>query len=145
MSVKVIAHPETKQVITESTKTPGFGTFRVDSEEVAFTNGFVNIQKRTAFVRGKLEDLAKMSLTANKTLPGKIIKRESYEPFYDGQSAKIYPDSHSMAGQAVLTNGRETYLEFVYTPDVNAQDSWVGEGTATASEEVQEALAEQTA
>ena len=27
MSVKVIAHPETNQVITETTKTPGFGTF----------------------------------------------------------------------------------------------------------------------
>lgn len=143
MSVKVVAHPVTGAVITESTKTAGFGTVRLDSESVSMENGFLNIQKRTAFIRGAMEDLNKLSLTEGKLLPGVIIKKESYQPFYEGQSPKIYPEGHPQAGSPVLTNGRETYLEFSYTNVANAQDTWVGEDTATASEEVQEALAEQ--
>lgn len=143
MSVKVIAHPTTGEVITQSTKKPEYGTIRVDSENVSMEGGYLNIQKRTAFIRGKMEDLAKLSLSANKVLPGKIVKKESFEPFYEGQQAKIYPEGNANAGAPVLTNGRETYLEFSYTADPNAPDVWVGLDTATASEQVQEALAEQ--
>lgn len=144
MSVKVVAHPESGQVITVSTKNPKYGTVRLDESHTSFENGFVNTQKRTAFLRGEVEQLEALGLNAGQKLQGKIIKRESYAPFYEGQSPKIYPDGSDRAGQPVLKNGRETYLEYVYTASNTADpDVWVGEDIVVASEQAQGALAEQ--
>ena len=138
--VKVAQHPETGAVITPSTNNPAFGTIRLDSEHKSMEKGFVNIQKRSAFVRGRIEDLNALDLKSGQSLPGKIIKRESFEPFYEGQAPKINPTT----AEIVLTNGRETYLEFVYTEDDNATDQWVGANNVEVSEEVENALIEQT-
>lgn len=137
--VKVVAHPSTGEVITASTKNPEWGTFRVDSENISMENGIFNKSKRSAFIRGKLEDLKSLGLKADQSLLGKIIKRESFEPFYVGQPAKINPQTM----QTVLTNGKETYIEFAFTADVNAPDVWVGADTAEVSAEVAGAIAEQ--
>lgn len=144
--VTVIAHPETGAVITESTTKPGYGTFRVDTETVTMEDGFVNISKRTAFIRGTMENLAKLNLTAGKTLPGTIIRVESFEPQYEGHQPKQYPPSSEFAGEPVLTNGKETYLEFKYTNVKDAQDYWVESeaDSINLSEESEKALAEQT-
>ena len=105
--VKVVAHPETGAIITPSTKNPEWGTFRVDAENVSMENGILNLSKRSAFIRGKIEQLNQLGLKAGQTLPGKIVKKESFEPFYEGQQAKINPSN----GETVLTNGRPSYIE----------------------------------
>lgn len=138
--VKVVAHPTTGLVVTPSTKNPLWGTFRVDSENVSMENGIMNRSKRSAFIRGQLLDLNSLGLKADQALPGKIIKRESFEPFYVGQPAKLNPTTM----QVVLTNGRETYIEFAYTEDVNAPDVWVGDTTAQVADAVAGAIAGQT-
>lgn len=140
MPVKVVAHPETGAVVTPSTKNPLWGTFRVDTENVSMENGIFNKSKRSAFIRGKIEDLNAAGLTVGKILPGKIIKRESFEPFYEGQPAKINPSN----GETVLTNGMQTYIEFVYTQDANATDYWVDQEPAEVDANATNALAEQT-
>ena len=139
MSVKVVAHPATGAVVTPSTKNPAWGTFRVDTENVSMENGMFNKSKRSAFIRGKIEDLNSAGLTVGKVLPGKIIKRERFEPFYEGQPAKINPSS----GEIMLTNGMETYIEFVYTQDANASDHWVDQAPASVNANAENALAEQ--
>ena len=123
MPVQVIAHPETGSVITASVNKPDYGTFRVDSVENTFKGGFMNRSKRTAFIRGLITNLESLNLRAGQTLPGKIIKRESFVPFFDGQNPKINPTT----SEVVLTDGRETFLEYEYTTDIEAQDSWVAE------------------
>lgn len=134
--VKVVAHPETGNVITPSSNNPEYGTFRVDSENRSLENGFVNISKRSAFIRGRISDLEQLGLTAGKVLPGRIQKRESFDPFYDDQDPKINPTT----GEVVLTDGKQTYLEFVYTSDAKAPDVWVNSSTP----EEQTANAQQT-
>ena len=142
--VKIVANPKTNEVITPSVKNPLFGTFRVDSEQVSMENGFMNVQKRTAFIRGKLEDLQRANLADGKSLRGQIVRKESFTPFYEGQDCKRYPDSHANSGEPVLTQGRETYLEFAYTADESApSDVWISE-ESLASEEANKVLAEQT-
>ena len=139
MSVKIVAHPTTGQVITPSQNNPEWGTFRVDSVHTSFENGIVNVQKRTAFIRGKISDLEGLGLRAGQTLPGQIVKKESYEPFYEGQSPKIYP-SGERQGQPVLTNGRKTYLEYEYTQDMASCDVFFSTQSATVetpSEEIE--------
>lgn len=141
-TVKVIAHPTTGQVITPSTKNPEWGTFRVDSEHKSFEKGILNIQKRSAFIRGKISDLSALNLREGQVFSGQIIKRESFEPFYVGQDPKIYPSGEKM-GQPVLTNGKETYFEYVYTEDTAAVDQWVGQTSTELSTATQAAMEEQ--
>lgn len=147
--VKVVAHPETGNVITPSTNSPGFGTVRLDSSHVSMEGGFINRSRRTAFLRGRVEDLNAMEFTEGKVLPGIIVKRESYAPFYDGQTPKQYPvgamvNGQPVGGQSVLTEGKETYLEYVYTQDSGATpDVWVGSTQTQTVQQAQEDLAAQ--
>jgi hypothetical protein len=141
-TVTVVAHPTTGQVITPSTKNPEWGTFRVDSVNTSMENGIVNVSKRSAFIRGKISDIEALNLKAGQTLVGKIVKRESFEPFYEGQDPKIYPSGENM-GQPVLTNGQKTYLEYVYSADHNALDVWVGQTSEELTQAAKKAMEEQ--
>ena len=133
---KIVAHPETGLLITPSVNKPEFGSIRIDSQQKVFSNGFMSVQKRTAFVSGRIEDLETMNLRAGMVLPGKIIRIESFSPFYTAgvngatrtQESKINPTT----GEEVLTDGRPTYLNFVYTEDKDAQDYWISEESADA-------------
>jgi len=135
--VKVVAHPETGAIITVSKNNSQYGTIRLDSENVSLEGKFMNKSKRTAFIRGKVEDLQSLGYKAGQTLGGKIVKKESFSPFYEGQSPKVNPSN----GEIILTNGEETFLDYTYTADNNALDTWVGSTNKVA--ETQNALAEQ--
>ena len=139
-TVIVKAHPDTNLVITPSATKPEFGKFRVDSRHVSMENGFVNVQKRTAFIAGRTEDLQALGYRAEQSIAGQIIKKESFSPFYAGQEPKINPESK----EVVLTNGKPTYLQYEFTQDLNAHDVWVGETSEQISAEVEARLAEQT-
>lgn len=141
MSVKVASHPETGLVITPSTVKPLYGTVRVASENVSLENGFMNKTKRSAFIRGLITDLESLDFTEGKKLPGRIVKKESFERFFDAQLPKINPSTD----EVVLTNGKETFLQYDYTADANAPDMWVGATTVEVSEEVENALGQQGA
>lgn len=138
-TVIVKAHPDTNLVITPSPTKPEFGKFRVDSRHVSMENGFVNIQKRTAFVAGRTEDLQSLGYKADQTIAGQIIKKESFEPFYEGQSPKINPSNKDV----VLTNGKQTYLQYEFTQDLSAHDEWIGSTSEEISAETARKLAEQ--
>ena len=134
----VVKHPETGLIITPSVNKPEFGTIRIDQEVNVFTKGFFAVQKRTAFVRGRITDLESLGLKDGSTLDGKIIRKESFEPFYENQEPKINPQTN----EVILTDGRPTYLEFEYTEDKNASDHWVAESYEV--EETADILAEQS-
>ena len=137
--VKVVKHPVTGNVITISEKNPEFGTIRLDAEQNVFSDGFFNVQKRTAFVRGRLVDLESLNLKDGQVLAGQIVRKESFEPFYEGQTPKINPTTN----EVVLTDGRPTYLEFEYTEDMSKpSEIWV-ENTSVEAE-VTDTLSEQT-
>lgn len=134
----VVKHPETGLVITPSINKPEFGTIRIDQEVDVFNNGFFAVQKRTAFVRGRITDLESLGLKDGTILDGKIIRKESFEPFYENQEPKINPQTK----EVILTDGRPTYLEFEYTEDKNASDYWVAESNEIT--ETADILAEQS-
>lgn len=138
-TVKVMAHPTSGNVITPSRNNPEWGTFRVDSENKSMEGGILNISKRSAFIRGKISDLEQLGLRPNQTLAGKIQKQESFSPFYEGQSPKINPSTN----EVVLTNGRETYLQYEYTSNPDALDVWVGDTSNEVNAQTEEQLAEQ--
>lgn len=114
--VTVAKHPETGNIITPSTKNVEWGSIRVDSKSTSMENGILNISNRSAFIRGKIKDLESLDLKEGQKLTGLIQKQESFQPFYEGQDPKINPTTEEI----VLKDGRETYLQYVYTSDINA-------------------------
>lgn len=131
----VVAHPVTGLIITPSVNNPEYGKIRLDQEVRVFNNGFMSIQKRTAFVAAKIEDLESLKLRVGSIMEGKIIKIESFSPQYEGHTPKINPTT----GEVVLTNGRETYLTFKYVENPKAMDTWIEE-----EEEVLEEIEQQS-
>lgn len=137
--VRVASHPETGAVITVSTNKPEYGTIRLDEETIQFQNNFMNKSRRSVFIRGKVADLESLGYKANQALAGKIIKRESFEPFYEGQEPKMNPTT----GDIVLKDNKPVYLEFLYTLDAKAQDVWVESSEEDLDPVAESAQAEQ--
>ena len=138
--VKVGVHPDTGLVITQNPNKPEFGSIRLDYKTATLSGGFSSIGNRSAFIHGRMEDLEAFGLTAGQELDGKIIKKESFSPFYDGQQPKINPQTN----EQVLTNGRPTYLEFQYTEDPKAHDKWIDEENEVEEEVEVNEIAGQT-
>lgn len=138
--VKVGVHPDTGLVITQNPNKPEFGSIRLDYKTATLSGGFSSIGNRSAFIHGRMEDLEAFGLKAGQELVGKIIKKEKFSPFYDGQQPKINPTTN----EQVLTNGRPTYLEFQYTEDPNAHDMWIEEEHEVEEEVVVNEIAGQT-
>lgn len=118
--LQVVVNPETGLVLTPNRYKEGFSTFRLDDLTEVINNNFFDIKRRTVFITGENAKLEKLKLFAGKAFPGKIIRVESFTPFYTGQLPKRNFDT----GELYLTNGRPTYYEFRYTQDMNAQDFW---------------------
>jgi len=69
-------------VIRQSKNNPDYGFVRVTQNAVTFgANGWVNKKSRSALILGKMEDLADIGLDKMETLPGKIVVKESTDPF----------------------------------------------------------------
>ena len=137
--VRVASHPTTGAVITVSTNNPEYGTIRLDEETIQFQNNFMNKSRRSVFIRGKVADLESLGYKAKQALAGKIIKRESFEPFYEGQEPKMNPTTQ----EVVLKDNKPVYLEFIYTLDAKAQDVWVESSEEDLDPVAESAQAEQ--
>lgn len=116
--VKIVAHPETGDIVTQNPNKPEYGSVRVDQEVKTFTNGYLNKTKRVAFIGGRMEDLTEMNFREGQELPGKIIVEERLEPFYPGQSPKINPETEEVLTQG----GNPIYRNSFYTEDLTAFD-----------------------
>ena len=127
----VKAHPETGAVVTPSTNNPEWGTVRLDSKETVVNNGIINVSVRSAFVRAKLEVLQSLNLKAEQPfpLPGKLVVKESFEPFYDGQPAKLNPST----GEQVSVNGKPVYRNVVFSQNMEENDEVIATQQATAT------------
>lgn len=65
-----------------SKNNPEYGYVRVEQSVVAINDkGWLRLSKRSALIKGKVEDLKNSGIQANTVLPGKIVIRESHEPF----------------------------------------------------------------
>lgn len=109
VSTKVDASRIVNGVIVLGEKNPAYGSIMF--EEVAFTNagGFLNKQKRVAFLRSDVETLkdyaSSLNLKAGTVIPGKIVVAESTTAFYEGQTPKVNPTS----GETITHGGNAIY------------------------------------
>jgi hypothetical protein len=130
MRTIVKAHTTTGLVVTPSTNSPEYGTIRVEQVAFSVTNGFTNKSTRSAFIKGKLSDFADMGLKKDGLFPieGRILIKESFEPMYEGQKAKLNPSS----GEEIKIDGRLVYRDSYFTSDESLSDVLITESSAVA-------------
>jgi hypothetical protein len=139
--VKVVATKE-GNVINVSQSDPEYGFIRVEQVCPQFTeSGWLRRVKRSTLIKGKVEDLISMNYKNHQELPGKIIVKESFEPFNvqnPDQHLKIAGDT----GIVCRVNDQPIYRETFYTPNDNAQDELIMHNN---NEEIKEVMSAQRA
>ena len=122
-------------VIRVSQNNSEFGHVRLQQERVTFGNtGWVNLKTVSTLLHGKVEDLREMGIQNMKELPGKIVIRESLEPFNStdpDRDLKIAGDTAIICCQ----DGQPIYRKTMYTADVNAEDVLVAHNNGEAIRE----------
>jgi hypothetical protein len=118
--VKVTAD-ETGSIIVVG-KNPEWAHIRVEQSRIVIDdNGFARRKTISALVHGTVEDLKSFGWTKGQELPGKIIFKESLEPF----NAKEPERDYKVAGKTGIVccqDGQPIYRKTFYTLNMNAED-----------------------
>ena len=68
--------------IRQSQNSPEYGFVRIVQDAVSYgSNGWVNRKQRSTLILGKLEDLEEIGFQDGQEMEGKIVVKESTEPF----------------------------------------------------------------
>jgi hypothetical protein len=128
----IVAHPVTGAVITlgESEKGNKYGKMRVDQKSLSSEGGALRVANRSAFITIFEDDLefALANFKAGDEYPidGKIVRKETREPQYDGHKAKINPETK----EDFLVGGQKVYMTDTWTGDLNALDQLITEASS---------------
>lgn len=125
MSKVTIASDDMGNVIGISQNNPEYGYIRI--EQVANQineDGWFRLAKRSALINGKVSDFKEANYYAGKELPGKIIIKESLQPFNDK-----FPDRDmKVAGSTGIVctiDDQPIYRKAFYTTNPNAEDELI--------------------
>ena len=143
MQSKVVVTADTNgNVIGVSENNPEYGYVRVE-QSGAFINdqGWLRISKRSALIKGKVEDLLQAGFNQGQELPGKIVVVESLTPFNTqnpDRDLKIAGDT----GVVCRIEDEPIYRQTFYTTNDTLNDQLI---MHTNSEEIREVQAAQKA
>ena len=122
--VKVIANKE-GNALTVSPKNPEYGWVAVESIQPTFSEGFMRLGRRVAFIAGTVKDLQAFGFTVNQELPGKIVVKEGLEPLNAGDATIgiKYPNAAAKAqGLSCMVDDQPVYRKSFYTTNGEATD-----------------------
>jgi hypothetical protein len=109
-------------VIRQSSTNSEFGHVRLQQERVTFGNtGWVKKSVLSTLLHGKLEDLQSLGLENFKSLPGKIVIKESLEPFSNTDPDRDYKYAGD-TGIICCQDGQPIYRKTFYVSDNTAED-----------------------
>jgi len=129
--IKIIAHPETGKLFTE-TSNPDFVKCQLSSEEVVVNNGVIQLQKRVAFPLLQAKVVAALGNLKDGSafpLPGKIIRTVTSTPQWENQAEVVNPTTREPM---------KYYQSYTFTTDANAQDIDL---RGASADEVEQAVA----
>lgn len=132
-----IAPDELGNVIRVSKNNSDYGHVRLTQDRVIITvNGWVKNSNVSALLHGTVEDLQIIGIADKETLPGKIIIRESVDPF-----SKNDPDRDlKIAGETGViccSHGEPIYRKSFYDPSGTQEDDLVPHTNGDAIREAQ--------
>lgn len=119
--VKVTAD-ELGNVVVVSKNNPNWAHIRVEQSKKVFDdNGFARKRNISALIHGTTEDLKDFGWVNGQELSGKIIFKESLEPFNVSQPERDYKIA-GKTGIVCCLDGQPIYRKTFYTENANAQD-----------------------
>lgn len=132
--VKVTAD-DTGAVVIVSKNNPEWAHIRVEQNRIVVDdNGFARRKTISALVHGTVEDLKSFDWKKDQELPGKIIFKESLEPFNTSDPDRDY----KIAGKTRIVccqDGQPIYRKTFYTTNVGAEDVSVPHNNGDAIKE----------
>jgi hypothetical protein len=109
-------------VIKQSENNPEYGFIRLEQEAIQIDqNGWLKSVTRSTLLKGKMDDLLRADYSINTQLPGKIIIKESFEPFNvenPDRDLKIA----GKTGVICRVDDQPIYRQSFYTTDMTAFD-----------------------
>lgn len=113
---------EIGNVVIVSKKNPEWAHVRVEQSRILIDdNGFARKKTINALIHGTVEDLKSFEWTKQTELSGKIIFKESLEPFNLSQPEKDYKIA-GKTGIICCQDGQPIYRKTFYTLNSNAED-----------------------
>jgi hypothetical protein len=120
--VKVTADETTGAVVIISKNNPEWGHIRLKQVRAAFDdNGFVRKRGISALIHGTIEDLKDFKWVNNQEIAGKIIFKESLEPFNVNNPEKDYKIA-GKTGIVCCQDGQPVYRKTFYTLNSSTED-----------------------
>ena len=140
----VVKADENGNVIGVFKNNPEYGYVRVEQvAPVISDTGWLKTAKRSSFIKGKIEDLQKLSYKANQEIPGKIVVVESLIPFNmenADRDLKVAGDT----GVICRYDDQPIYRRSFYTTNTKIEDEVIHHTNADEIREVQAAQRELT-
>jgi hypothetical protein len=147
--VKVSANAQ-GQVIVPSENSKGYGYIRLQQDR-AFVNdkNWVSVTTVSTLLYGTIENLSKFGYTAGMELPGKIVIKESLEPFNAENPEKDYKIA-GKTGIICCLDAQPIYRKTFYSTSETENDVFIIHDNgaaikAAAVNKVEEAPVEETA
>lgn len=135
MSKVTVTADENGNVVVPSPNNPEYGYVRVEQYANQINDeGWLRIVKRTAFIKGKVDDLMDQNYHEGFQLPGKIVVKESLTPFYEEnpeKDLKIAGDT----GVVCRLDDQPIYRQSFFTTNLSATDELINH---TNSDEIRQ-------
>jgi hypothetical protein len=139
MSKVTVCADKDGNVIGVSENNPEYGYVRVEQTIQEINDqGWLRIAKRSALIKGKVEDLQQMNFADGQELEGKIVVKESLTPFNTDEpdrDLKIAGDTGVICRQ----DDQPIYRQANYTTNPDAFDVFVTHTNGQEIKDVQQA------
>jgi hypothetical protein len=133
----VVKADEQGNVIGLSKNNPEYGYVKVQQFSVQINEeGWLRPVLRTALIKGKVEDLVATNFKAEQVLSGKIVVKESLEPFNSENPDKNFKIAGS-TGIICRYNDQPIYRQTFYTQNESAIDELI---MHTNSDEIRDVM-----
>ena len=123
-----IIHPVTVagdtlgNVVMKSHNNSEWGYIRVEQLKTSFeSNGFMRVTPISALIHGRIDDLLALEWQKDQEIPGKIIFRESLNPFHPYDLLKDLKIA-GKTGVSCKLNGQPIYRKTFYTTKMSMED-----------------------
>jgi hypothetical protein len=112
-------------VIVPSKNNPDWGHIRVEqTRNIVDELGFGRVKVVSALIQGEIKELKQFGWSQGKELEGKIITKESFEPFNKKEPERDYKIA-GKSGIPCCVNGEPIYTKNFYREDNSAQDEFL--------------------
>jgi len=139
MSKVVVVADKNGNIIGQSSNNPEYGYIRVQQKTIQINEqGWLKTVKRSAILKGKMEDLLSAEYKEGSQLPGKIVVIEALEPFNPtnpDKDLKIAGDT----GIICRVEDQPIYRNSFYTNNPNAFDELITHTNTNEIKDVMEA------